>query len=126
MQRSIPIAQPGDAALLAAASPRKREILRLIWLDERTAGEIRREMPDVTFGAVSLQLKGLLESGLVETRAESRFRYYRAKRAAFGPLGAMLESMWSDALARLKTVAELEHSRRGPRPRKERKKGKRK
>jgi predicted transcriptional regulator len=28
-------------------------------------GEIRREMPDVTFGAVSQQLKWLLKSGLV-------------------------------------------------------------
>ena len=126
MQRPIRIAQPGETALLAAASPRKREILRLIWRDERTAGEIRREMPEVTFGAVSLHLRWLLESGLVEIRVESRFRYYRARQAAFGPVGAMLESMWSDALTRLKTAAELEQSRRGPRPRREKEKGKRK
>lgn len=126
MPHPITIAQPGEAALLAAASPRKREILRLIWRGERTAGEIRREMPEVTFGAVSLQLKWLLESGLVEIRVESRFRYYRARQAAFGPVGAMLESMWSDALTRLKAAAELEQSRRGPRPQREKEKGKRK
>jgi DNA-binding transcriptional ArsR family regulator len=104
-----------DAALQAAAAPRKREILRLIWAGERTAGEIHREMPDVTFGAVSLQLKWLLEAKLVEARAESRFRYYRARREAFGPVGRMLENMWDDALARLKAAAEMEQARRGPR-----------
>ena len=41
------------SALAALASPRRREILRLIWRDERAAGEIHAAMPDVTFGAVS-------------------------------------------------------------------------
>jgi DNA-binding transcriptional ArsR family regulator len=102
--------------LTAAASPRRREILRIVWNVERTAGDIHREMPDVTFGAVSLQLKLLLAAGLVETRAERRFHYYRARREALGPVGEMLERAWGDALARLKLAAELEESRRGPRP----------
>ena len=107
-----------DAPLLAAvASPRRREILRLVWNDERSAGEIHRSMPDVTFGAVSLQLRSLVEAGLVECRAESRHRYYRARPEALGPVAHMLEQMWSDALWRLKLQAELEASRRGPRPR---------
>ena len=71
-------------------------------------------MPDVTFGAVSLQLKGLLEAGLVEAREEKRFRYYKAKREALGPMAGMLERMWDDALWKLKLAAELEESRRGP------------
>jgi DNA-binding transcriptional ArsR family regulator len=107
---------PQPLALSAAASPRRREILRLVWREECTAGEIHRAMTDITFGAVSLQLKWLLRAGLVETRAESRFHYYRARREAFGAVGQMLESMWSDALSRLKLAAELEQSRRGPRP----------
>jgi DNA-binding transcriptional ArsR family regulator len=74
-------------------------------------------MPDITFGAVSLQLKTLLEAGLVEARAESRNRIYRARREALGPIGEMLERTWNDALARLKVQAELDESRRGPRPR---------
>ncbi len=74
-------------------------------------------MPDVTFGAVSLQLKRLLDAGLVEARAQSRFHYYRARREAFGPMGEMLERMWDDALSRLKLAAELEESRRGPKRR---------
>lgn len=105
------------AVLAAVASPRRLEILRLTWHEERSAGEIHRAMPDVTFGAVSLQLKTLLEAGLVEQRVDHRFRYYRARREALGPLRASLEKMWDDALWRLKLAAELEHSRRGPRSR---------
>lgn len=101
--------------LNATASPRRREILRIVWNEERTAGDIHREMPDVTFGAVSLQLKLLLEAGLVEARVERRFHYYRARREALGPVAEMLERTWDDALSRLKLAAELEESRRGPR-----------
>jgi DNA-binding transcriptional ArsR family regulator len=99
------------------ASPRRREILRLVWEQELAAGSIHRAMPDVTFGAVSLQLRRLVEAGLVETRAESRNRYYRARKEAVSDLAPFLERMWDDALWRLKLAAELEASRRGPRPR---------
>jgi DNA-binding transcriptional ArsR family regulator len=105
------------AALSAISSPRRREILRLIWHEEQAAGDIHRAMPDVTFGAVSLQLRQLVNANLVRVRAENRHRFYRARREAFGPVGALLEQMWNDALWQLKLAAELEQSRRGPRPR---------
>lgn len=106
-----------DSPILAAvASPRRREILRLVWDQELAAGAIHRAMPDVTFGAVSLQLRALVEAGLVEARPEKRHRFYRARREALGPVGQVLERMWSDALWRLKLEAELEETRRGPRP----------
>src|SRR5690349_3576476 len=108
------------AVLAAVASPRRREILRLVWTTELTAGAIHNAMPDVTFGAVSLQLKSLLDAGLVEARSEHRNRIYRARREALGPLAEVLERTWDDALARLKLQAELDESRRGPRPRKHR------
>src|ERR1044071_122253 len=108
---------PSGTVLAAIASPRRREILRLVWTEERSAGEIHRAMPDVTFGAISLQLKTLLEACLVQARAEHRNRWYRARREALGPIGEMLERTWNDALSRLKIQAELEESRRGPRPR---------
>ena len=109
------------AALEAIASPRRREILRLIWSEEQTAGAIHRAMPDVTFGAVSLQLRTLAEAGLVESRAEQRNRFYKARREAFGPVAEVLESMWDDGLWKLKLAAELEETRRGPKPRRRRK-----
>ena len=106
-----------DTALLAAiASPRLLEILRLLWDDDRTAGAIHAAMPDVTFGAVSLQMRVLLEAGLVERRAVRQFRIYRLNREALQPVAAMLEQMWADALWRLKMKAELAEARRGPRP----------
>jgi DNA-binding transcriptional ArsR family regulator len=105
-----------STALAAIASPRRQEILRLVWRQERSAGDIHAAMPDVSFGAVSLQLKALARAGLVEARREHRHRFYRARRDALGPVGAALERMWDDALWRLKLQAELEHSRRGPRP----------
>ncbi len=100
--------------LAAVASPRRREILRLVWRDELAAGEISRAMPDVTFGAVSLQLRALVDAGLVESRSEGRHRLYRARPDKLGPVGQMLEGMWSDALWRLKLQAELVQTRRGP------------
>jgi DNA-binding transcriptional ArsR family regulator len=106
------------------ASPRRREILRLVWREELTAGAIHEAMPDVTFGAVSLQLKTLMEAGLVEARADKRNRFYRARREALGAVGEMLERMWDDALWRLKLEAELEQTRRGPKPSKRRSKNK--
>ena len=103
--------------LAAVASPRRQEILRLVWARELSAGDIHEAMPDVTFGAVSLQLKALSAAGLVDARAEGRFRYYRARRAALGAVAETLVAMWDDALWRLKLAAELEQSRRGPKPR---------
>lgn len=106
-----------EAAILEAiASPRRREILRLVWNDEQSAGAIHRAMPDVTFGAVSLQLKSLTSAGLLEMRKEQRNRFYRARREALGPVAEILERMWDDALWKLKLAAELEESRRGPKP----------
>lgn len=107
-----------DSSLLSLiASPRRQEILRLVWTDERSAGDIHRAMPDVTFAAVSLQLKALTDAGLLDSRAHGRHRFYKARPEALGPVGTMLEQTWNDALWRLKLAAELEQSRRGPRPR---------
>jgi DNA-binding transcriptional ArsR family regulator len=107
-----------DASTFTAiASPRRQEILRLVWDKEQSAGAIHRAMPDVTFGAVSLQLKALADAGLVRMRAEGRHRFYRARREELGPVGDMLKRMWEDALWRLKIAAEMEQSRRGPKSR---------
>jgi len=103
-------------SLAALASPRRREILRLVWRRERPAGEIHRALGDVTFGAVSQQLATLVAAGMVEVRREGRNRYYRARPSELGPLRQTLERMWDDALYRLKLRAELEEGRRGPEP----------
>ena len=113
------------AVLPAIASPRRREILRLVWRRELAAGDIAAAMPDVTFGAVSLHLKALAAADLVRARAAHRHRFYRANPRALGPVRTVLERMWDDALWKLKLEAELEQTRRGPQPRKRRKRHRR-
>ncbi len=117
MRQTAALPASETPVLIAVASPRRREILRLIWREELAAGDIHAAMPDITFGAVSLQLGHLAAAGLVDIRADGRHRRYRARRDAFGSVGRMLERMWDDALWRLKVAAELEQSRRGPKPR---------
>ena len=95
-------------AIEAVAAPRRREILRLVWDRERSAGEIAGAMPDVTFGAVSQHLRVLETARLVSMRAEGRHRYYAADKSSMGPLQQVLEKMWDDALAHLKKEAEGE------------------
>lgn len=102
--------------LAAIATPRRREILRLVWGEETSAGAIHQALPDVTFGAVSQHLGVLERAGLVAVRRDGRRRLYRARPEALGPLRAWLEATWDDALYRLKVQAELEQARRGPRP----------
>ncbi len=104
-----------EASLAALGTPRRREILRLVWSGELPAAAIHGALPDVTFGAVSQHLKVLREAGLVSCRRDGRRRLYRARRRALGPMRGPLESHWADALHRLKVVVELEKARRGPR-----------
>lgn len=103
------------AVLDALGAPRRREILRLVWDGERSAGDICRDLGDVSFGAVSQHLRVLREAALVTERGEGRHRYYAARKDDLGPLREWLERMWSSALYRLKIHAELEEARRGPR-----------
>jgi DNA-binding transcriptional ArsR family regulator len=104
-----------NAVLDALQAPRRRELLRLCWDDERTAGSLSQALPDVTFGAVSQHLRVLLDAGLVDVRRDGRQRLYRARRSALGPFRRWLESTWDSALYQLKLQAELDEARRGPR-----------
>src|SRR5450432_2399308 len=108
---------PVPSVLQVLAAPRRREILRLVWDGERSAGEIHRALGDVTFGAVSQHLRQLEGASLVRARRAGRHRFYVARKEGLGTLASWLESTWDDALYRLKLAAELEEGRRGPRPR---------
>ena len=108
----MPASAPFEPVLDALASPRRREILRLVWDAERSAGDIHRAVPDVSFGAVSQHLGVLEQAGLVARRTEGRFRYYAARRRELGHLGRWLDEMWASALADLKRLAEEEEDGR--------------
>jgi DNA-binding transcriptional ArsR family regulator len=97
--------------LQVVAEPRRREILRLIWDEERSAGEIAAEF-GVTFSAVSQHLATLRTAGAVRVRREGRHRIYRARREALGPIAPLLEETWRQGLARLRGLAEKEARQR--------------
>jgi DNA-binding transcriptional ArsR family regulator len=91
----------------AIANPRRRQILRLVWDAERSAGEIAAAS-DVSWPAVSQNLRLLKNSGLLIERRQGTHRYYRVDRQALGPLEAILRQMWVRDLGRLKQAAEHE------------------
>ena len=95
--------------ITVVAAPRRREILRLIWDRELSAGEIAAALP-VTFGAVSQHLSVLRDAGIVDVRQAGTYRYYLANQERIGPLAAVLEAYWSDALDRLAKAAEREQA----------------
>jgi DNA-binding transcriptional ArsR family regulator len=99
---------PLEATMEAIANPRRRQILRLIWDGERSAGEIASTVDDVSWPAVSQNLRVLKTSGLITERREGTRRYYKADQRALGPLEVVLRQMWSRDLGRLKQLAEEE------------------
>jgi len=96
--------------LEAVSNPRRRAILRLVWDRERSAGEIAANF-DVTWAAISQNLRVLREAGLVKERRQGNHRLYRADRRALGPLAAVVKRMWEEDLAELKRVVERDRRR---------------
>ena len=89
-----------QAILDAIVSPRRREILRLVWDRELSAGEIASRF-EISWPAVSQNLGVLLKAGLIAERREANRRFYRAKPQALGSLRAAVEEMWAQDLGRL-------------------------
>jgi DNA-binding transcriptional ArsR family regulator len=95
----------------AIGNPRRRQILKLVWDAERSAGEIAAAS-DVSWPAVSQNLRVLKGSGLLLERRHGTHRFYRADRRALGPLESVLRQMWTADLGRLKELAEREARKR--------------
>lgn len=100
-----------EAVLRAIAEPRRREILRLIWDAERSAGEIADHF-DISRPAISQHLKVLREADLVSERRDGTRRFYRARPETLEDLRHFLEGFWDEGLAGLKREAEKEERRR--------------
>ena len=99
-----------DAGLRAIANPRRREILRLVWDKERSSGDIASHF-DISWPAISQNLRLLEEVGFVRTRRRGTTRLYRADRTRLGPLKSVLLKMWEADLDRLGELAEGEAKR---------------
>jgi DNA-binding transcriptional ArsR family regulator len=100
--------------LLALSSPVRREIIRMVWSDEKPAGEIARAF-DMSWPATSQNLKVLRDAGLIKERRSGTSRLYRADRAALRPLESYLRRTWSQKIDRLRLLAEAEERRKSKR-----------
>jgi len=100
--------------LVALSSPVRREILRMVWSDEKPAGEIARAF-DISWPATSQNLKVLRETGLIKERRSGTSRLYRADRTALRPLESYLRKTWSRKIDRLRLLAEAEERRKSKR-----------
>jgi DNA-binding transcriptional ArsR family regulator len=100
--------------LLALSSPVRREILRLVWTEEKPAGEIARAF-DMSWPATSQNLRVLKDAGLIKERRSGTSRLYRADRTALRPLESYLRKTWSQKIDRLRLLAEAEERRKSKR-----------
>ncbi|MEP6753567.1 MAG: metalloregulator ArsR/SmtB family transcription factor [Candidatus Dormiibacterota bacterium] len=98
-------------ALTALSNPRRREILRLVWERERSAGDIAASF-DVSWPAISQNLRILKEAGWITERRAGTSRLYKADRAALRPLESYLRRMWTRKVDRLRLLAEAEERNR--------------
>jgi DNA-binding transcriptional ArsR family regulator len=94
-----------ELALKAIAEPRRQEILRLVWSQERAAGEIASHF-DISRPAISKHLRVLREAGLVRERREGTQRLYRVDTGSVLELRRFLESFWDEGLLAIKQAAE--------------------
>jgi DNA-binding transcriptional ArsR family regulator len=100
--------------LVALSSPVRREILRMVWTDEKPAGEIARAF-DISWPATSQNLRVLRDTGLIKERRSGTSRLYRADRTALRPLESYLRKTWSRKIDRLRLLAEAEERRKSKR-----------
>jgi len=103
-------------ALQLLSEPNRVEILRLVWREELSAGDIARQFR-ITFGGVSQHIGALWRAGLLVRRRAGKRLYYVADREALGPLALALEAMWTSRLGGLKTLAEAEERKTNARRR---------
>jgi DNA-binding transcriptional ArsR family regulator len=98
-----------DAALKALAEPRRREIVRLVWVRELPATAIADHFGDVTRSAISQHLGVLKEAGLVSERRDGTRRLYRARQEEMAKQRDFLDDYWTTGLERLRDAAEAAH-----------------
>ena len=99
-------------ALQVVAEPRRREILRIVWDEEASAGEIAGRF-DISFPAVSQHLGVLRRAGFVRVRRDGTRRLYLADRERLGELADVLQRMWVGTLDELAALAEEAEARDG-------------
>jgi DNA-binding transcriptional ArsR family regulator len=95
------------------AEPRRREILDLLRVGERSVNELVKRM-QLSQPGVSKHLRVLREAGLVEVRADAQRRMYRLKPEPLADLDAWLapyRSFWAGRLDALERQLDKEDDR---------------
>ena len=109
----------GDNLFRALADPTRRRILDLLAEHGTlTVGEIVAAFPDLVASGISKHLMFLRAAGLVTAARRGRQRLYRIDAGGLSdvlaPWLAKYEPYWSDALERLRAVAEARPPLEGP------------
>jgi DNA-binding transcriptional ArsR family regulator len=86
--------------IAALAEPNRRRLLQLLGRGEQTVTELASNFT-VSRSAISQHLGVLAEAGLVASRREGRFQYYRLKPVGMTALRAELDSFWTRELNQL-------------------------
>lgn len=100
----------------AVAEPRRRDILNLLALQERSVGEIVDRLA-MQQPSVSKHLKVLREVGAVQVRREGRQMRYHVNAEAIRPLHewtSTFERFWKHQLLRVKERAEKKQNSEAP------------
>jgi DNA-binding transcriptional ArsR family regulator len=84
----------------AVAEPNRRRLLQLLGPGEQTVTQLAGNFT-VSRSAISQHLGVLAEVGLVASRREGRFQYYRLDAGGMAALRAELDSFWTSELDQL-------------------------
>jgi DNA-binding transcriptional ArsR family regulator len=105
-------ALPGDP-FDALGDANRRAIVELLRLGDRSVQQLADELP-ISRPAVSRHLRLLKRAGLVTEKAEGARRLYRLHGEGVAAVRDYLETVWGEASARFRLVAENSRDRREP------------
>jgi DNA-binding transcriptional ArsR family regulator len=86
--------------VVAVAEPTRRRLLQLLGHGEQTVTQLAGNFT-VSRSAISQHLGVLAALGLVTSRREGRYQYYRLNAGGMAALRAQLDSFWTGELEQL-------------------------
>ena len=86
--------------VVAVAEPTRRRLLQLLGPGEQTVTQLASNFT-VSRSAISQHLGVLADLGLVTSRREGKYQYYRLDAGGMAALRAQLDSFWTGELDQL-------------------------
>ena len=87
------MSEPLDEALRALADPTRRQILRMVAAQERSAGELAAQF-SMSRPAVSQHLATLRKAGLIQVRSKAQQRLYSPDQEGLEAVFNEVEGFW--------------------------------